>query len=179
MAEAGYTRGADGIFVDASGSRFDPEIMNQPGAQPERETAIMREIWRRIGIDAHLELELSANTERRAMFPGLQAGGGLVQVSSLVSSAIGTPANRFAGSNRSGWSNSEYDALFARYSVSLDTNERNSLEAQMRRIQTEQLPGVPLFFNLQIAAWLSALKGPDPQTANVPNLLWDIHTWTL
>jgi ABC-type transport system substrate-binding protein len=139
----------------------------------------MREIWRRIGIDAHLELELSANTERRAMFPGLQAGGGLVQVSSLVSSAIGTPTNRFAGSNRSGWSNPEYDALFTRYSVSLDTNERNSLEAQMRRIQTEQLPGVPLFFNLQIAAWLSALKGPDPQTANVPNLLWDIHTWTL
>jgi hypothetical protein len=49
----------------------------------------------------------------------------------------------------------------------------------MRKIQTEQLPGVPLFFNLQIAAWLNALRGPDVQTASVPNLVWDIHTWTL
>lgn len=179
MTEAGYSRAADGIFVDARGERFNPEIMNQPGAQPERETAIMREVWTRVGIDSFLELELSANTERRAMFPGFQAGGGLVQVSSLVSTAIGTPANRFSGGNRSGWSNAEYDALFARWSVSLEPPERSMVEAQMRKMQTEQLPGVPLFFNLQIAAWLQGLKGPDQQTANVPNLIWDLHTWTL
>jgi len=179
MGEAGYAKGSDGVFVGASGERFAPEIMNQPGAQPERETAIMRETWRRVGIDSNLELELSANTERRAMFPGFQAGGGQVEVSSLASTAIGTPANRFSGGNRSGWSNGEYDALVARWSVSLEPPERNLLEAQMRKIQTDQLPGVPLFFNLQIAAWLNTLQGPDPQTANVPNSVWDLHTWTL
>lgn len=180
MTEAGYTRASDGgVFVDAAGERFDAEIMNQPGAQPERETAIMREIWRRAGIDTHLELELSANTERRAMFPGLQAGGGLVGVGSLVSTAIGTPANRFSGGNRSGWSNSDYDALHARWSVSLDPAERGMLEAQMRKLQTEHLPGVPLFFNLQIAAWLSGLKHLDPGATSVPNLVWNIHEWEL
>ncbi len=179
MAEAGYTRGADGIFVDARGERFNPEIMNQPGAQPERETAIMREVWTRVGIDSHLVLELSANTERRAMFPGLQAGGGPIGVDSFPSSAIGTAANRFAGSNRSGWTNPDYDAFFAKWSVALDPAEHGVLEAQMRKLQTEQLPGVPLFFNLHLAAWLSVLKGPDPQTVNVPNLVWDMHTWTL
>jgi len=179
MVEAGYARAPDGVFVDAAGERFDPEIMNQPGAQPERETAIMREIWKRAGIESHLELELSANTERRAMFPSLQAGGGLVGVGSLVTTAIGTPANRFAGSNRSGWSNPEFDALYARWSVTLDADEHGRLEAQMRRIQTEQLPGVPLFFNLQIAAWLAGLNGPDVQASSVPNLVWNMHVWTL
>ncbi len=179
MVEAGYRRGPDEVFADAAGERFDPEIMNQPGAQPERETAIMREIWKRGGIDSHLELELSANTQRRAMFPSLQAGGGMVQVGSLVSTAIGTPANRFAGSNRSGWSNPDFDALYARWSVTLDSEEHNRLEAQMRKIQTEQLPGVGLFFNLQIAAWLAALQGPDAGTTSVPNLVWNIHEWTL
>jgi ABC-type transport system substrate-binding protein len=153
--------------------------MNQPGAQPERETAIMRETWQRVGIDTFLELELSRNTERRAMFPGFQAGGGIVGVEDLVTSAIGTPATRFAGSNRSGWSNPVYDALFARWSVALEPAERQSLEAKMRALQTEQLPGVPLFFNLQVAAWLNSLRGPVADTASVPNLVWDLHTWTL
>jgi hypothetical protein len=49
----------------------------------------------------------------------------------------------------------------------------------MRRIQTEQLPGVPLFFNLQIAAWLAGLSGPDSGATSVPNLVWDMHVWEL
>jgi len=49
----------------------------------------------------------------------------------------------------------------------------------MRKTQTEHPPGVGLFFTLQLAPCLPPLQGPDAGTTSVPNLVWNIHEWTL
>lgn len=178
LTEAGFSRGSDGVFVDPAGARFSLQIQNQPGAQPERESAIMMETWRRAGIEAQLHIQLSTATATRHTFPSLHsAGGGIFDVSSLATWDIGAPENRYSGNNRAGWSNAEYDAIVERWDTALDSAARAALAPQLVRLYTQEVPVIGLFFHPVVAAHVSSLHGPDPGTTDTPNLVWNIHEW--
>lgn len=186
MGEAGYTRGADGVYASAAGERFSPQLMNQAGVQPERETTIMVDTWRRAGIDAQVYIvpvARSRDDEERATFPALQnaSGQGVYEnrLQFLTTPQIGSPQNRWRGANRGGWSNAEYDRLWEAYNTILEPTERYRRVVQMEKLITEQLPVVPLFFNFGVSAYLSAVQGPDPGTVNDTLVTWNIHEWEL
>ncbi len=180
MQEAGFSRGSDGVFVSAQGQRASMEIQNQPGAQPERESTLMMEAWRRAGFDVRLEIALSADTRTRHTYPALHsAGGGLWDVSSMATWKIGSAANRFSGDNRAGWSNPEYDALAEKWDTTLDPAARNPLGAAMVRLYTQDVPVLPLFFNPVVSAYLGVLHGPDKDTTDANALIFNVHEWTL
>lgn len=178
LLDAGFTRGPDGTFVDPAGARFSLQIQNQPGAQPERESTLMMETWRRAGIDTNLHIELSTATSTRHTYPSLHsAGGGIWDVSSLATWDIGSQANRYSGGNRAGWSNTEYDTFVERWDTSLDADARIPIAAQLVRLYTQEAPLIGLFFHPVVAAHVSALQGPDPGTTDTPNLIWNVHEW--
>lgn len=186
MGEAGYVKGSDAIFVSSAGERFRPQLMNQAGVQPERETAIMLETWRRGGIDAFAHIvpvSQSRDNEARATFPALQnASGGAGEEDKLkvVSSPeIGSPQNRWRGDNRGGWSNPDYDRAWNAFNTTLDRGERDRFVIQMEKLISEQLPIVPLFFNFAATAYLSVLEGPDPSVVADQRIVWNIHDWSL
>jgi peptide/nickel transport system substrate-binding protein len=186
LADFGYTRGADGTFANAAGEHFRVQLMNQAGTQPERETTIMVDTWRRLGIDASgfiVPVSRSRDAEERATFSGVQnaTGQGVWEdrMRFLGSADIGTPQNRWQGQNRGGWSSPEYDQLWEAFTVTLDRSTRNRQIVQMEALVSEQLPVIPLFFNFAASAYLSALVGPDPNTFNDTLLSWNIHEWQL
>ena len=49
---------------------------------------------------------------------------------------------------------------------------------QMLKIVSEELPSIPIYFNMAPTAYLSTLKGPT-MGARVPDsrIYWDIHEW--
>ena len=94
----------------------------------------------------------------------------------LTTSGVPRPENRWAGPNRGGWSNPEYDRLAEAFNMTLDRDERARQVAEMARIYSEDLPAISLFFPTQPAAYVAALQGPLLVPAET-NLLWNVHQW--
>jgi hypothetical protein len=96
MAEAGFTRGGEGI----PGGRFSGEIQTTSGADNEPEAAIMADGFRRNGFDVRenvLSNVLAQDNQLRASFPTMSTANtnmGIRGMLYLVSDDIPSPANR-------------------------------------------------------------------------------------
>jgi peptide/nickel transport system substrate-binding protein len=183
MAEAGFTRGGEGIYV-GPGGRFSGEIQTTSGADNEPEAAIMADGFRRNGFDVRenvLSNVLAQDNQLRASFPTMSTANtnmGIRGMLYLVSDDIPSPANRWRGGNRGGWSNPEYDHIMDAFATTLDRGQQIGQVARAATIVSEDLPAVPLFFRSQPFVHVSELVGPETSApeASIP---WNVHTWEL
>ena len=90
----------------------------------------------------------------------------------------GSPANRWAAENRSGWANGEYDRVWEAYKTTLDPAERDRQTAQMIGIVTREVAAIPTYFILFPNVWVSNLSGPELGTPNTLDY-WNVHEWGL
>jgi peptide/nickel transport system substrate-binding protein len=185
MIEAGFAKDSGGTFASASGERFQPPIWVTSGPLFERQVQIMVDTWQRAGIDAQpyvIPVAETRDNSTRVLFPGMLSHGISTNerqgLETLTSIQIPTATNRWRGANRPGWSNAEYDRLWDAFNTTLDRSERNRLVVQMAQVLADQLPYIPLFYNLSVQSWVSNLKGP---TKGTPETLpyWNIHEWEL
>jgi len=186
MTEAGYVKGPDGIYTHPADGRFSGELKVNDSAQAEAEMAILAAGWRQAGFEFR-EIPVPQSQSRlgevRGSFPTLYNGGGGVTGSinegssgSFISARIANPDNRWVGGNRSGWSNPEYDRLFASYTSTLDRPQRVQQMIRMVQIFTEDAAAIPLYFNPGIVAHIAALKGPHPFGPEA-DVSWNVHEW--
>jgi peptide/nickel transport system substrate-binding protein len=168
MTEAGFVRGASGMFVGVNGESFTPDFLGATGGQQAKELAILTEVWQRAGIDVQPRVLPAAqhrDGQTRSTFPGVYGAsqsGEEKNLGSWATSGIGTPANRWQGSNRGGWSNPDYDRMYESFNSNLDRRERNQLAIAMMRLMSEELPTLVLFHTIDVTAHASALHGPPP-----------------
>jgi ABC-type transport system substrate-binding protein len=147
--------------------------------------AIVMSSWRTAGIDAQpyvMPNALERDQEARAKFPGILVHGiSLGEPTSAeagTSEQIGTLDNRWGGNNRGGWSNAEYDRLWDAYNTTLDRSEQIRFFAQMMRIRSEEVAGIPLHYSLNVTSHVAALHGPDAGVSGTTSH-WNIHEWEL
>jgi ABC-type transport system substrate-binding protein len=185
MAEAGFSKDRDGSFANAAG-RFQTEFRVNAGPEFERSQAILTDTWRRAGLDVSssiLPANMLRNVEALHTFSGMATRGGGMQERTWISSEVGTAATRWVGENRAGWSDPAYDALFERFSRTLDRAERTRLVVQMIQRQSQELPTLILYQAIQVNSHVAALRGPNPEIAgwgvSTPPTLpyWNIHEW--
>jgi peptide/nickel transport system substrate-binding protein len=182
MTEAGLTKDTEGFFAGAGG-RFKPDFWATAGAQSERNQTVVSDVWKRSGIDNVpfvLSIAAGRDNETRATFPGITQVGITSTESSaadqVISSQIGTAANRWRGSNRGGYANPEIDRLWDAYNTRLDRSERDRAFVQFMKIVTEELPIFTWYLNIRVRAHVAELVGPAVTT---PYTLvqWNIHEW--
>lgn len=182
MAEAGYARGPDGAFANATEGRFVVESMGDASADNVAENSIVSSQWREAGLDvkeAVLSIVLTQDGESRASFAGLytqNTSNAISAATALVTSGIPKAENRWSGQNRGGWSNPEYDRLTAAFNTTLDRQERERQVADMALIFTEEVPFISLFFRTQPWAFVKGLTGLQV-VAPESNMSWNIHEW--
>lgn len=185
LADAGLTRTSGGLVAAANGERFAPELRATAGGQEEREAAILADGWRRIGVDTPMRL-LSAVEDRdreiRAVFPGMgTANTGLDDDTlylKLYTANIPTAASRWAGSNRGGWSNPSYDRFYDVMTSNLDRSERVQAIVGMSRLVSEEVPILPMYYNLLVLAHVSDLSGPKAYAPG-GEATWNAHLWEM
>ena len=184
MAEAGHTKGTDGVHTSRSDGRFSAQLQANATADLARELSIMAAQWRQAGFEmseAPVPLAEARDPQVRSTFPALYTSGGSFGEKGLAdftTTQISSPENRWRGNNRTGWSNAEYDRLFELFNTTLDRSERNQQVVQMARIFTEELPGISLHHSLNVIARAAGLGGPE---SFVPDTMvtWNIHEWVL
>jgi ABC-type transport system substrate-binding protein len=113
------------------------------------------------------------------MHPSLVSTSGPAGEATLAehnSGEVPSPANRWSGSNRGGWTNPEFDRLAQQFNTTLDRSQRAPLIVQMSRIFSEDAAVISLYFNPTATAFVNGLNGPQP-TVPDGTLAWNIHEW--
>jgi peptide/nickel transport system substrate-binding protein len=184
MGELGYRKGSDGFFTSPTDGRFNPEVRGVAEGQEGQETTIIADNFRKAGVDAALDMVPAAqraqSDELKASFPGFTTNYNTLSresgVGKLATARMANPANRWSGSNKSGWTHPEYDRLYDGWLTSLDLSERNRLLVQMMKVVSEELPLFPLYFNFEVVAHVADLRGPQT-TAPGANRYGNLHEW--
>jgi peptide/nickel transport system substrate-binding protein len=181
----GYGRGSDGFFRDASGRPLPPVEIRSP-ATADLQIDLMHAFskdWERIGVPTELvTVPLARNQDReyRSTRPSFHLVGGPQGLEGIPrlfhSSEIPSPRTRWAGNNASRWANPEMDALVERYLVTIPERDRMQIVGEIMRLVADQLPLIPLFFNVEptmIANRLANVGG----RATPSTQAWNVHEW--
>jgi peptide/nickel transport system substrate-binding protein len=188
LGEAGLTKNRDGVYITATGERFNPEILAESVGQFQREMTLLMATWRTLGIETQsrgLPSVQIRDGPARAIFPALLTAsaspawqGGAVNLGNWASADIKSATNGWRGSNFAGWSNPDYDRLWAAYNSTLEPSERTRQIIEMARLISVHLPIVDLYWNPNITAHLASLRGPDPRALDTL-VNWNVHEWEL
>ncbi len=173
MNEAGFFKGPDGFFVAANGGRVGGEDWIAANPQSELSQNIMLDSWKRAGFDmtSHFLSQAEQREARvRAERGGLYTGDG-GSIETLGTDSIPRPENRWTGSNRGSYSSPAFDRALNGWNSTLDRNQRNQFMVQMAKISSEELPSIPIHYNVDVTAYTVDLTGPTDQAT-------DIHLWS-
>jgi ABC-type transport system substrate-binding protein len=103
---------------------------------------------------------------------------GAAEYGVYTSEQISSPANRWGGQNRGGWTNATYDRWFETFTTSLAGTDRINSMAQMEKILTEEVPVVFHYFGAEVNAHVAGLQGPVARPApNTSGAFLYVHTW--
>ena len=91
-------------------------------------------------------------------------------------SEIARPETRGRGSNYAGYQSGEMERLLNGYETALRRDERNQYAVQMMKLISEDLPIIPLYYNLEFLAHVSNLTGPQV-SVSTDAATWNIHQW--
>jgi peptide/nickel transport system substrate-binding protein len=180
FAEAGLTKGSDSFYRLPSGQPFELEVLTDN----EKEGVILIDQLQKAGVRGTLKFltpALSNDRELQSTYPGFSVrrnGFGIFGFfSNFTSSRIPTPATQYrTGSNRGGYSNAELDRIAALQEASLDEAEVRRFDVPLAKLVSEDVPGIPLFYQQLFNAAVSSLKGPAPHSAE-SSFTNNLHEW--
>jgi peptide/nickel transport system substrate-binding protein len=182
LNETSYVKDGSGFFANAAGERLLPQLMVNGGPLFERELTLVQNMWARLGIEVNPYILPAAqvrNNEPRNTWPDLyitSSGAREADLSILATSEIGTAARRWAGNNRSGWSNPDFERGWAAFNTSLEPSLREQAIVEMMKVVTDQVPLVFINFNIIPIAHAPALHRPVMDTPDsLP--VYNIHEW--
>lgn len=159
LESAGFKKGSDGIYADASGKKLSFNINVVNGwTDWVTNCQIMADNLKKIGIDAKVN-SVSFN----AYFSAMQQGTFDTVISwtnagptpffiynSMLNSSNTKPLGQTAISNWERWSDPATDALLNQYATSNDQSVQQQAIAGLQKIMVEQVPSIPLVYG---ATW--------------------------
>jgi peptide/nickel transport system substrate-binding protein len=155
FAEAGWTRGPDGILVhQASGERFESKIAARPTSGADKILALIADQWKTLGVQMDIQLLSPAQAADRRVL-GTQAYGIISSQSNsrsvlppMHTNLLATDANRWSGRNLQGYSNPRVDVLIDRVTVALDERDQMELHRQLLRETTDDVALMALYWQV-------------------------------
>jgi peptide/nickel transport system substrate-binding protein len=185
MAEAGWTRGADGLYRSAAGETLNLEVRSSDKSDNVREGQALAGEWKTAGINTTsyaIPDSASNKDEQKAVFPGV-LGWPLTYAPETMqvwtSSQIPSQATRWRGDNFGGYSNTSFDALYDQMVGTLDVAKRQSLLADLLKINADVAMSIYLYYDTATStvAYRKGILGVGPvATAQLVNS-WNIETW--
>lgn len=153
LASAGFKKGSDGIYADASGKKISFKINVVTGwTDWVNDSQIMSTNLKALGMDVSVNA-VSFNE----YYADMQTGGFDATISwtnpgptpyylynTLLNSANTAAIGKTAASNWERWSDPATDKLLAQYASTSDATVQQQALAGIQKIMVEQLPAIPL-----------------------------------
>jgi ABC-type transport system substrate-binding protein len=185
MAEAGWSRGSDGVYVSAAEGRFRLDVRGVSGGQEEQDTTIVAGYLDAAGYDPSITLlpasARAVDDRMKGTFPGLSMNDNSLArglgLNKWLTANVGGPETNWVGGNRMGWSHPEFDRAYELWSSTLDPDAAAERMVEMMRIMGDELPSIPLYYQFQVVAHTAALSGPEPFTPDSTRYA-NVHQWT-
>ncbi len=182
LSQAGWTLGPDAQWLTSSGQRANIAEWTTTGY--ETEVAIMADNWKAIGIGVdQVVLSPGEGQDRQYVsgFPGLMTTTFPINFQYWIERHEGpscpTEAKRWVGWNRGCYQNPERDRVTSAMKIAIDPAEQRPLFRELARIESEDLPGLPLYFNIQLTVFRDGVTGVKPNTAPKTTATWNIEEW--
>jgi ABC-type transport system substrate-binding protein len=152
-----------------------------------KEMSIMADYLRQSGISvsqtpvAPAARDSTGGAELKAKFGGLQVTGNLIDLPWKVPEyysvrACPTEEGRYAGSNRGCWNNAQAENFIAIATTTLDPIARANATVDALRVIAEDVPNIPMSYNLDNVAVQKGLIGLGPRVSTADDL-WNVHEW--
>ena len=165
LAQAGWTRGADGFLARPNGERFDIAIWARQEQKVEKELNVIADTWKSLGArpEIHIIPPARANDrEYQSTRPGffISASSGVNYYENrLHSNQITSAANRWAGFNRGGHNNPTVDSILDRLAGTIDPRDRIVLHRQLIQEAMGSAAVLPLYWEVAPVVLLKGVKG--------------------
>jgi len=196
LDEAGYKRGGDGIRVTPDGVRMKVVFQTSTNSLRQKEQAIMKDGWTKIGIDCEIK-----SVDQSIYFSSDPSNPDTASHFStdleMLTSGVGSPfpvgymnrwyagpdtlrtwpqkANNYSPNNYLKWKNDEYDKLWAQVLVELNPEKAAQMWQQLNDIIINDYATVPLVDRPFVSGKAKNLTGPAPRAFD--NETWNIAEW--
>lgn len=179
----GYTRGPEGIFVDAANRKLSVEVRANAGDDLRRKVLFsIADYWQKSGIGVEPQIvptQRLSDVEFVTSFPGFQLTqrpNQLRALSNLHSTQSPRPETNFTGSNISRYSNPEFDVLIDRYYVTIERPERNRIAGQIMQFMTDQVLLLGIFYTIEPILVHNRVANITPRNSRGTHA-WNAHEW--
>lgn len=183
LEELGYRRGGDGQFRDAAGIVPRIQVQSSGGDEAHDQGAVVIvDYFKQAGLDSYPFLVPDAQRTDRELvssFPGVGIWRGPNDPTAFqtMHSRGAAVAPRWQGSNRSRYSNPEFDALLDQFQVTVSETQRLPIMSQIMRHTTEQLNLMGLWYNIRPNAVGKRLQNVTWQQVTRGTVFWNAHDW--
>ena len=193
FAEAGWTKGADGLLHNAAGEIVHFYCCRYPSADSNdiRESLAWGNDFRTAGLEVEHPLPeappgASSSEQRRVRITGPWGGQiGNFRTSSdqnfatFLGTNIVRQETQWIGINNSGWSNPAYEDSFTKSVSTLDAAPRLEIQFQMFQLLAQELPMLPAYYNPLGVAVRKGVEGIGKGAVLNRGVTWNIHTWDI
>jgi peptide/nickel transport system substrate-binding protein len=183
---AGYTRGPDGMYRDASGQPLALEIRTTAGdTLRERILLSVADSWQRLGVAANpvvVPRQLATDQEYRANFPAFELSrnpNSPRDLPSLQGRAARLAENNYrgtGGTNYSRYQNPEFDAQIDRYFVTIAPNERVGVLRQIVTHIADQVTALGMIYATDQNMIANRMINVTSRARNATET-WNAHEW--
>lgn len=182
FAEAGWTRGADGLVRNQAGVFFTCEL--RVGAQT-RSAAVTVDGWRAVGIDGQIEerpAALDRDLAYRATYRCVEESFrsfGRSSVRQLHGRNAMIPERNYRGSNRGAYMNPELDRLIDGWMGAAILGDRLRFDRELVRFISSELPILQTIYDVSKEYQKAGVTGLIIKTGLDPlnSRTWNVHEW--
>jgi len=185
LAEGGWTRGSDGALADASGRRVSIPVWSS-SRRTEDELALIGDYWKQVGADVQQIILTSAQNndrEYQANFPAFFTDQASIIFRNLMNKTYSgncpTAATRWIGGNGGCYSNPAVDRAVDALTIATQQGDQQRLYRELVKLQTEELPILPLYFLVRMSLFRDGVTGVKGDTNPRTGLMWNVAEWDM
>jgi peptide/nickel transport system substrate-binding protein len=179
----GYTKGADGHYVDGSGKLLSIELRTTAGDDfRQKMITTIADNWQRAGITVEqnfIPRQRADDQQYRAERPAFELVRQPNDLNRLYSREVPTDATGYRGNNRTRLASPELDAIIDRYYTTIPMQQRMDALSDFVHFTTDQLIVMGELYNAEPLLVSNRIKNVAVAKADGSQDSWNSRDWEL
>jgi ABC-type transport system substrate-binding protein len=170
--------------MTAAGQPARISAWSQPGETNAQELAVIANQWKATGLEVEQAVLTNAqvrDTRYLTAFPSFITAQIPLSFSNLMSRVHGpscpSEASRWVGSSWGCYQNPDLDRAIEGLQTSVDPTEQQRLWRDKVRIHAQELPVLPLYFNVTVTLFREGITGFKGHSIPKSSATWNVQEW--